>query len=180
MKTLSKMNKLILVSIFLIFCTGLFAQTEDQMEIINDAEDAKSEFIEHNPQLASLFEKAAGYVIFPNVGKGAYILGGAAGNGAVYENGKLVGMAELRQLDVGFQLGGKAFREVILFQTREQLEEFKQGNLELSSDISVVIIDEGISQDVDFQEGIAVVTMAKAGAMAGISVGGQKFDYKDL
>jgi lipid-binding SYLF domain-containing protein len=39
--------------------------------------------------------KAYGYVIFPNVGKGGFIIGGAAGNGAVYESSELVGFAKL-------------------------------------------------------------------------------------
>lgn len=180
MKILEKMKKMLFLGLFVLVSSSIIAQTEEQMEVINDAEDAKMEFIQQNPQLANLFEKAAGYAIFPNVGKGAYILGGAAGNGAVYDNGVLVGMAELRQLDIGFQLGGKAFSEAIIFQTEEEFEKFKRGDLKLSSDISVVVVDEGVSQDVDFQEGIAVVSMSKAGAMAGISVGGQKFDYKDL
>lgn len=180
MKIFNKMNKSILIGLFAVFSSNIIAQTEDQMEVITDAEDAKQELIQKNPQLAELFEKSEGYAIFPNVGKGAYILGGAAGNGAVYENGVLVGMAELRQVDVGFQLGGKSFSEAIIFQTEEAFERFKSGELKLSSDISVVMVDEGVSQDVDFQEGIGVVSMSKAGAMAGVSVGGQKFDYKDL
>ncbi|SDG82921.1 lipid-binding SYLF domain-containing protein [Psychroflexus sediminis] len=180
MKTLNKMTKSLILGLFVLFSTTLMAQSEQQLEVINDAEDARREIVNQNPELMELFEKAEGYAIFPNVGKGAYILGGAAGNGAVYENGTLVGMAELRQLDIGFQLGGKAFSEAIIFQTDEAFEEFKSGDLKLSSDISVVMVDEGVSGDVEFKNGIAVISMPKAGAMAGLSVGGQKFDYKDL
>lgn len=164
----------------LLFVSTTFAQTEDQKRLIDDAERAKTAFITDNPELEELFSISAGYVIFPNVGKGAYILGGAAGNGVVYQKGELIGFAELRQLDIGFQLGGQAFRQAILFQTQSELDNFKEGNYKLSGNASAVILEEGKAKSVEFENGRAIVTMPKAGAMIEVSVGGQKFDYKDL
>lgn len=163
-----------------IFMGTTFAQTEDQERLIDDAERAKTAFIAENSELQELFDLAAGYVIFPNVGKGAYILGGAAGNGVVYQDDRLIGFAELRQIDIGFQLGGQAFRQAILFQTQSELDNFKEGNYKLAGNASAVIIEEGKAKSVKFENGIAIVTMPKAGAMIEVSVGGQKFDYKDL
>ena len=37
------------------------------------------------------------------MGEGALIVGGASGNGVVYENGSAVGMASLKKLDIGLQ-----------------------------------------------------------------------------
>lgn len=164
----------------LLFVSTSIAQSEDQERLIDDAERAKTAFVTNSPELEELFDLSAGYVIFPNVGKGAYILGGAAGNGVVYQNGNLVGFAELRQLDIGFQLGGQAFRQAILFQTQSELNKFKEGNYKLSGNASVVIIEEGKAKSVEFENGRAIVTMPKAGAMIEVSVGGQKFDYKAL
>ncbi|MGY5849222.1 lipid-binding SYLF domain-containing protein [Salegentibacter sp. F14] len=164
----------------LLFVSTIFAQTEDQKRLIDDADRAKTAFITDNPELEELFSISAGYVIFPNVGKGAYILGGAAGNGVVYQKGELIGFAELRQLDIGFQLGGQAFRQAILFQTQSELDNFKEGNYKLSGNASAVILEEGKAKSVEFENGRAIVTMPKAGAMIEVSVGGQKFDYKDL
>ncbi|HSP11954.1 MAG TPA: lipid-binding SYLF domain-containing protein [Salegentibacter sp.] len=164
----------------MVFMSTSFAQTEDQERLIDDAETAKAAFIAESPDLEELFNISAGYVIFPNVGKGAYILGGAAGNGVVYHKGNLIGFAELRQLDIGFQLGGQAFRQAILFQTESELNQFKEGNYKLSGNASAVIIEEGKAKSVGFENGRAIVTMPKAGAMIEVSVGGQKFDYKAL
>ena len=153
---------------------------QDQEELISDAKEAKSVFIENNNDLTDLFSTSAGYVIFPNVGKGAYIIGGAAGNGVVFEKGQIVGTAKLKQIDVGLQLGGQAFRQVIFFETPKELNEFKKGNFELSGNISAVVLEEGKAKSIDFTNGLAVVTMPKAGAMIEIAVGGQKFDYEDI
>ena len=105
-------------------------------------------------------------------------MGGAAGNGVVYKNGEVVGYAELRQIDIGLQIGGKAFRELIVFNTQEALEEFKEGNFEFGGTASAVIWDEGGTEAIQFQDGVGVAIMPKAGAMVGISVGGQEFDYR--
>ncbi len=166
--------------IFFLFTVALVAQTAEQKELIADAKKAKAAFIEKDPEMSKIFASAEGYVIFPNVGKGAYVVGGAAGNGVVYENANLVGMAKLRQIDVGLQVGGQAFRQVLIFKTPEALSRFKQGNFELAGNFSAVVLEEGKAKSIEFREGVGVVTMPKAGAMVEISVGGQKFEYESL
>ena len=182
-----------ILSIFLFSVVGLSAQTDDDWneeeeeivepekrdKLVADAAEAKEAFEENNSELAELFDSAYGYAIFPNVGKGAYILGGAAGNGVVYEQGKRIGFAEMRQVDIGLQIGGQAFRQVIFFKTKEALEEFKAGDYELSGSVSAVVVEEGESRTIKFKDGLAVATMPKAGAMVEVSVGGQKFEYAD-
>ncbi len=163
-----------------VFSCGLNAQTEEQKKLITDTKEAKAAFIEKEPGLSQIFATAEGYVIFPNVGKGAYVVGGAAGNGVVYENGYLVGVAKLRQVDVGLQVGGQAYRQVIFFNTEAALKRFKESKFELAANASAVVLEEGRAKSVEFRDGIAVVTMPKAGAMLEISVGGQKFEYENI
>ncbi len=175
----------LIVLMLLISSATLHAQDQDRImdmqkrEVIkSDAMDAKMAFMRANPQLETILNNAAGYAIFPNVGKGAWILGGAAGNGIVYENGQVAGYAELRQIDIGFQFGGKAFRELIVFETQEALNKFKEGDFEFGGSASAVIWDEGKGGAITFENGAGVAIMPKAGVMAGISVGGQEFDYR--
>ena len=146
-------------------------------DIMADSRDAKMTISKNHPKIAELFNNSVVYAIFPNFGKGAYIIGAASGNGTVYEKGTLVGYASMKQVDVGLQAGGKAFIEVIFFQTQDALNRFKSGSYELSGNASAVLLEEGISRDVEFRDGVGVVTKPKAGAMVGISVGGQKFEF---
>lgn len=163
--------------VFLVFAScGSASKTGE--DLLSDAREERRTIQQNHPEVADLFENSAGYAIFPNVGKGAYVIGGASGNGAVYENGNHIGYADLKQVDVGLQLGGKAFVEVLFFENQAALEDFKDGSYELSASASAVALEEGISRDINFQDGVAVVTMPKAGAMAGISVGGQRFTYQ--
>lgn len=171
--------KYVMVLLVLVLAScGSAKKTGD--DLVADAREERTTIEREYPAVADYFNSAAGYAIFPNVGKGAYIIGGASGNGAVYENGNLVGYADLKQVDVGLQLGGKAFVEVLFFETEQALEDFKSGSYELGANASAVILDKGFSRDLDFQDGVAVVTVPKGGAMAGISVGGQRFDFTPL
>lgn len=175
-----RMLKPLMGFFILLFTAAVVAQTPDQKELIADAKKAKAAFVDEDPEMSKIFATAEGYAIFPNVGKGAYVVGGAAGNGVVYENANLVGMAKLKQVDIGLQVGGQAFRQVLIFKTEEALSRFKQGNFELAGNVSAVVLEEGMAKSIEFREGVGVVTMPKAGAMVEISVGGQKFEYEDI
>lgn len=178
MKTIQNFHKPLLLLLFITLTSCGSGKTGN--DLVTDAQKEKNKIVQEHPAIQDLFTDSRGYVIFPNVGKGAYIVGGASGNGAVYENGTLIGYADLKQVDVGFQLGGKALVEILFFENRAALDRFKQGNFELSANASAVLVDEGFSGNVEFKDGIAIITVPKAGAMAGISVGGQKFDFKPL
>ena len=123
------------------------------------------------------FADAYGYVVFPSVGKGGLVVGGAHGRGQVYEQGKHIGYAELTQGTVGLQAGGQAYIEVIFFQDKSALSAFKEGNWEMGAQVSAVAVRSGASADADYTKGVCVFTMSSGGLMAEASVGGQKFKY---
>ena len=163
------------------FDNHAFAQSPSRdKKIIDDAKEAKMEFIKADPLLNNLFNNAFGYVIFPNIGKGGFGVGGATGNGAVFEGGKLVGMAKMTQLTLGFQAGGQSYREVIFFESKKDLDNFKENNLAFSAQASAIIATEGASGDVKYNNGVMIFTHPKAGLMYEASVGGQKFSYRRL
>ncbi|HUH29580.1 lipid-binding SYLF domain-containing protein [Gelidibacter sp.] len=155
-----------------------FSQTNKDKKIISDAKDAKEALIKADPTLANYFDNAAGYVLFPNVGKGGFIIGGASGNGVVYENGVAVGMADLKKLDIGLQAGGQAIIEVIFFETPVDLARFKEGNFKFSAEATAVAVESGVAANAKYDSGVATFALPKAGLMASASVGGQKFGYE--
>ena len=155
------------------------SSTRDK-KIVEDANGAKLEFIKVDPLLKNIFNNAYAYVIFPNIGKGGFGVGGATGNGAVYERGRLIGMARMTQLTLGFQAGGQAYREVIFFESKKELDNFKDNNLAFSAQASAIIATEGASGDVKYDNGVMIFTHPKAGLMYEASVGGQKFTFRRL
>jgi lipid-binding SYLF domain-containing protein len=168
--------------LMLLFC-GLTILTSAQSEskknkVIADSKDAKAEFIKADKDLKGVFDKAYGYVIFPNVGKGGVGVGGAAGTGVAYQGGKQIGMAKLTQVSVGFQFGGQAYREVIFFENKDAMDRFKENRIELSAQVSAVAAASGASLNAKYVDGVMVFTMAKGGLMYEASVGGQKFKFE--
>lgn len=160
------------------FFNSALAQTGEKLEKLKkDAKEARSEFIDTDGFMQNLFNNAYAYVIFPNVGKGGIGIGGAAGNGIVFENGKMIGKAKLTQISIGFQWGGQAYREVILFENKSALERFQENRLELSAQASAVAANAGAAANVKYADGVMIFTQIKGGLMYEASVGGQKFKY---
>ena len=178
-----KKNSMITLSVILLLgaamilpATGM-AQEEKTDKIKKDSEEAKAEFIKVDGLMQSLFDKSYGYVIFPNVGKGAIGVGGAAGNGIVFEGGKMIGSAKMKQVSVGFQFGGQAYREVIFFENKAALDRFKENKFEFAAQASAVAANAGASANVKYKDGVMVFTQEKGGLMYEASIGGQKFSY---
>jgi lipid-binding SYLF domain-containing protein len=147
---------------------------------MKEANNAVSALRKADPGLKRFFEKSAGYAVFPDVGKGGLVVGGAGGTGFVFEKGKAVGKATLSQVSVGAQVGGQTYSEIIFFETPAALAEFKKGEWTMAAQVSAVALKSGASANADYKEGVAVFTLSKGGAMAEASVGGQKFGYKPL
>ena len=136
-------------------------------------------FQKTDPSLEVFFEEAYGYAVFPDVYKGGILLlGGARGEGYVFEQGRLIGRSSITQLNFGPQLGGQAFSEIIFFRTQSDLEDFKKGNYELSAQASAVAVNGGVAAKSEYSNGVAIFVIPKSGLMAEASVGGQKFSFE--
>ena len=144
----------------------------------NDAEWAMGSLLGKEPKLEIFKDRAYGYAIFPKVTKAAIGIGGAAGNGIVYEQDEVVGKAHLKQATVGIQFGGQQYIEVIFFENRETFENFTNGKLKFDAQASAVALKSGASVDAAYQDGVAVFTMTKGGIMYEASLGGQHFKYR--
>lgn len=146
---------------------ALKENTENAMEILEDADSKLEEW----------FDEAYGYALFPSVYKGGIGFGGARGKGEVYEKGKFIGEARLTQASIGFQLGFQGYIEIIFFEKKANLQNFKKSKFELSAQASAVAAAEGAAANAKYEHGVAIFTVAKGGLMYEASVGGQKFEF---
>jgi lipid-binding SYLF domain-containing protein len=181
-----KKNNIIRIAALLFVLAGLtlpvslMAQNAKDNKIIEDSKVAKAGFVKTDALMQSLFDNSYAYVMFPNVGKGGVGVGGAAGNGIVFEHGTAIGSAKMKQVSVGFQFGGQAYREVIFFENKAALDRFKQNKFEFSAQASAVAATTGASANVKYRDGVMVFTQQKAGLMYEASIGGQKFNYNSF
>jgi lipid-binding SYLF domain-containing protein len=151
----------------------------------------------HSGASAAFFENSYAYAVFPTVGEGALVVGGAHGNGRVYVHGKWEGNVTMSQVSVGLQAGGKAFSEIIFFEDKRAYDEFKSGSFEFGADASVVAITAGASASAGtsgtdsaasggkndattrghYVKGMVTFEIAKGGLMGQVAVAGQKFKF---
>ena len=149
---------------------------KDKMEL--EVAAAIVDLKQTDPGMEEWFKGAAGYAVFPSVGKGAIGIGGAHGKGLVIVKDAVVGKTSLSQVTIGLALGGQAYSEFIFFKDETALEDFKRGNFELGAQASAVAATAGASADASYNKGVAIFTSVKGGLMYEASVGGQKFKYE--
>ena len=142
---------------------------------------------------SSFLDDAYGYAVFPTIGKGGIGIGGAYGEGCVYQGGRKTGTVEMGQVTIGFQLGGQAYSQLVVFKNADAYETFTAGSFEFGADATAVALvygaqagagTKGASASAGDEEGtarwyrgMAVFTLAKGGLMYEASVGGQKFEF---
>jgi lipid-binding SYLF domain-containing protein len=178
------MRKAALMSaIFLFFVSpaALLAfepDTSDELQL--DVAKAIIDVKKSDPGIDKFFNGAAGYAVFPKVGKGGIGIGGAHGKGLVIVGDKAVGKSSLSQVTVGFQLGGQVYAQFVFFKDATALSNFQRGNFELGAQASAVAVTAGASADADYDGGVAVFTNVGGGLMYEATVSGQKFKYEAL
>jgi hypothetical protein len=164
-----------------------------------DEYDETIELFKHAGESAVFFTDCYAYAVFPTIGAGGLIVGGARGAGQVYVHDRVVGDAVMTQLSIGFQAGGKAYSEIIFFKDKRHLDEFESGKFEFAAGASAVAITAGASASIgtdrasseasggknnattngDYQTGMAVFTIAKGGLMFAADISGEKFAYTE-
>jgi lipid-binding SYLF domain-containing protein len=161
-------------------CSTTPQTAEKQAQLTSNSETAIQLAKKTDPGLQKFFDTAAGYAVFPSVGKGAIGVGGAYGRGELFEGGKPVGYCTLTQASIGLALGGQKYTELIFFETKPALDRFKSGNFAFAAQASAVALKSGTSANAKYSEGVAVFTMGEEGLMYEASIGGQKFNYQPM
>lgn len=153
----------------------------------------------HAGESGDFFAHSYGYAVFPNVGEGALGIGAALGKGRVYAHGKLVGDTTMEQVSVGFQAGGKVYSQIIFFKDKHALEQFESGNFEFSAGASAIAITAAANAsaatngtqmgasaykrdartDGNWNDGMAVFSVAKGGLMYSAAIAGQHFSFRE-
>jgi lipid-binding SYLF domain-containing protein len=142
MKKIMLTGFVVSVALFLAVANGAWEPRDKAAAENKEVDETISRFLKEDPSLKTFFDKAYGYVVFPTVGKGAYIVGVGFGRGLFFENAKPIGRATIAQVSAGAQIGGQAFSEIIFFRDKELVREFKKGQFELSAQISAVAVKE--------------------------------------
>jgi len=173
-----------------LFCSSAYA---------DEYSDTKKMF--EGAGISNMFKNAYGYALFPTIGKAGFVVGGAYGEGRVYEQGNHIGNTTMMQATIGFQLGGTGFSEVVFFQDKRALSEFTNGNFEFGAEAQATAITAAAGASANtsgssatasggknnattagggYHKGLSTFTITKGGLMFEATVGGQKFSFTKL
>ena len=152
--------------------------------------------------VAPFFGTAHAYAVFPTVGKGGLGIGGSHGKGQVYRDGKVIGFTSTSDISIGLQAGGQAYSQIIFFENAQALEKFTSGEFEFAASASAIAVQstagasagtegatasasgsktaEKAAAGAEYQNGMAVFTLAKGGLMYAATIAGQKYSYKPV
>jgi lipid-binding SYLF domain-containing protein len=166
-----------------------------------ECQEAAANFKSLDSNISSMIGSAYGYAVFPTIGKGGIGIGGAGGSGCVYAGGAQTGTSGMGQVTIGFQLGGQAYSQIILFESKEAFDKFTTGEFEFGAQATAVALTASAQAETgtkgsaasagtsdeksggkagSYTNGMAVFTVAKGGLMYEASIGGQKFGYDAL
>ena len=154
-----------------------------------------------SPLVQQYFDHSYGYVVYPTVGKGAFVVGFAHGKGQVYRRGYVTGTSALYHFSIGFQAGGQAFSEIIFFQDQRAYEEFARGGFEFDAKAAVVAVTAGATAQAgstgnstsvsagptnanqsgpNYVRGLAVFVQTKGGLLVEVALGLQRLTFVPL
>ncbi len=171
--------------VFLGFFTAVFfgcasapSTRPDQRALEARADATVEHFVTRDPTLRPLLAEAPGYVVFPEIAAAGFVVGAEGGVGVVYEHGRPIGYAELQEANIGAQIGGQSYSQIIVFETEGALNRLKAGNFDLSASATATAVTAGAAASTRFEGGTAVFIDNQAGLMASATVGGERMVFR--
>jgi lipid-binding SYLF domain-containing protein len=166
-----------MIAVMLAGCASAPTARPQQQALESNANGTLQAMVSRDPSLAPILASAAGYVVFPSVAQGGFIVGGEGGVGVAYEHNRPIGYSELRGGSVGLQAGGQSYAQIVVFQTPAAFARFRAGNFDLSANMAATALQTGAARSARFENGVAVFVDDQSGLMAGVSVAGESMTF---
>lgn len=169
---------LLLITVMSVFLSSnLLAKTAREIDVAVDV--AIERFHKQVIGAKELIAASKGMLVMPNVVKGAFIVGGEYGEGALRVGGETVGYYNTISGSIGFQIGGEAKDIILLFMTDDAIKQFRASSgWEAGVDGNVALITIGAGERVDTttsKDPIVGFVFDAKGLIADISLKGAKF-----
>ena len=170
-------RQMLIIAFALTVSQGTFAASSQEIDA--RVRSALQTLYETFPAGKELAQSAKGILVFPGIIKAGFGVGGEYGEGALLVNGSAVQYYKLTALSVGFQVGGQAKNEVLMFMTESALQQFRASEgWEAGVDGSVAIVEFGVGKDIttnNARDPIIGFVYGNKGLMYDLSIEGSKF-----
>lgn len=171
------------VTIGILMILGMMAFTDtaiaaSAVEIDAKADSTLKMFFEKVGPAKELSAKSKGILVFPDVIKAGFGIGGEYGEGALRINGKTVEYYNTAAASIGLQLGAQEKAVILLFMDGKALDDFRKSDgWEAGVDGSVAVVEWGTGGSIDttnIKDPIIGFVFGNKGLMFNLTLEGSK------
>ncbi len=174
----NKLNPLALIA-SLVLLLSSYSMAEAAPVIEAKANEAIKQFYKEVKGGEKFLSTVKGFLIFPSVTKGGFVVGGEYGEGVLRINGESKGYYSIASGSVGFQIGLQQSSYLVAFVSQAALDNFVKSNgWEAGVDGAVTVAKWGAGKDIgsiSYENPIYVFVYGAKGLMYNINVKGTKF-----
>jgi lipid-binding SYLF domain-containing protein len=169
---------LVLAMVAMITLNARAALAASASEIDHNANVALRTLYANTPGAKDLARNAKGVLVFPNIVKAGFIVGGQYGDGTLRKRGRTVGYYRSLAASYGLQAGVQSFGYVLLFMDNASLAYLENSRgWEIGVGPSVVVLDQGFGKSMTsttLKKGVYAFIFSQKGLMAGLGLQGSK------
>lgn len=178
-KTIHRIGQSLAFMVLIVLAMGLAsAQAMTAAEIDREVQEALAKLYAHSETAKDFGAVAKGILVFPDVYKAGFLVGGQFGEGALLKNGKTAGYYNTVEASYGLQAGIQSFGYVLFLMKDDALNYLdKSEGWEIGVGPSIVIVDKGFAGSMTTttaKDDIYAFFFDQKGLMAGIGIKGSK------
>ena len=147
-------------------------------EIDRKVTNALNSLYASNQKAQELGAKAKAILVFPDIKKGAFLIGAQFGFGALRKGGRTAGYYRTAAASYGFQAGAKEFGYALFFMSNSALDYLNQsGGWALGTGPSIVVLDQGAASSLSttsMRSDVYAFVFDQRGLMGGMGLEGSK------
>lgn len=147
-------------------------------EIDRGVRNALQQLYAQSPSARTLGQTARAILVFPNIVKGGFIVGGQYGEGALLMNGKMAGYYSTIQASYGMQAGLQKYGYALFLMSDSAIDWVNRSNgWEIGTGPSIVVVDVGKAGSMTtttLHSDIYAFFFSQRGLMGGLGLQGTK------
>ena len=159
--------------------TNVNSASVDPEALAQESRRALAFLYKTNPEARQLGARAKGILVFPEITKGGFMLGGMGGNGAlVSHDGGVREFYQTGGLSYGFQAGVQKYGYALFLMDNEAFKNLNDSDgWEIGSSPTLVVLDQGVSGSLStatLNSSTYAVFFNQRGLMGGLGLQGSK------
>jgi lipid-binding SYLF domain-containing protein len=156
----------------------LAAEAASARQLTDDGRAALVALYAGEPKAAELGKRAKAVLVFPNIVKAGFIVGGENGDGVLFIGEDASSFYRISAASFGYQLGAERFGYALFFITDSSIDHLKKNNgWAVGTGPTLVVMDKGIAKTLNtmtLDKDVYALSFGQHGLMAGAGLQGSK------